>query len=253
MNHHLFARGGGACGSLICALLLLLPTGIALAVAGSGVSSPDTLDSKPPIVSIAYPGGGEIFNGADPETLSWTIAEDSWDGGTPVLLAVFDTGGQIWTDSVAADETGVYTYVWTVTDQNVADARLRIAAADRFGWAASDTSGYFNIKDSATGIGTPQPLVDRLGPIYPNPFNPSTRVSFSLTAPAIIELGVYDTRGRKVALIADGEWQPGSHEVTWNGRNSSGRNMPSGMYLARLQIRGENRSSNHIYRMTLVK
>lgn len=253
MIRTLFARSERFRAAVLCATLLLLPAGSALALTGAGTSAADTLDSKPPVISVAYPVGGEIFTGASPETLSWTISEDSWDGGEPVLLAVFDGGAEVWTDSVAADETGVYTYIWTVTDQNVENARLRVTAADRFGWSDADTSGFFHIKDSATGVPAPLADTDRLGPIYPNPFNPSTVISFTLKADADIRLGVYDARGRKVVSLADGLWRTGVHDVAWNGRDASGRRMPSGMYLARLQIDGADRRSNHIYRMTLVK
>ena len=52
---------------------------------------------------------------------------------------------------------------------------------------------------------------------YPNPFNPKTAIVFTLAAPGRIELGVYDTRGRRVALLARGRYAAGRYSYTFDG------------------------------------
>ena len=69
----------------------------------------------------------------------------------------------------------------------------------------------------------------------PNPFNPSTTISFSLPAECAVRLEVYDVSGRLVARLIDGERRSaGLNNVEWNGRDASGRTAVSGIYVYRL-------------------
>jgi len=72
----------------------------------------------------------------------------------------------------------------------------------------------------------------------PNPFNPQTRLGFSLPAAQSIRLRVYDLQGRLVRELAGGLYPAGSHEVDWNGRDQAGRSVASGTYFARLEADG---------------
>lgn len=50
-------------------------------------------------------------------------------------------------------------------------------------------------------------------------------------------LKVYDVLGREVATLVDGQMAPGRQQVVWNGKSTSGREVPTGIYIARLTIR----------------
>ncbi len=65
---------------------------------------------------------------------------------------------------------------------------------------------------------------------YPNPFNNSTEIRFGLARPARIELVIYDLLGRKVNTIAGGEFAAGEYLVLWDGRDSDGNQVTSGVY-----------------------
>ncbi|MFB0516681.1 MAG: FlgD immunoglobulin-like domain containing protein [Candidatus Neomarinimicrobiota bacterium] len=69
---------------------------------------------------------------------------------------------------------------------------------------------------------------------YPNPFNPETTIQFELPAASNVSVMVYDLAGREVIRLVDGYMEPGYHQTQWNGRNASGQNFPSGIYIARL-------------------
>ncbi len=56
---------------------------------------------------------------------------------------------------------------------------------------------------------------------YPNPFNPETTIGFDLPENAAVLATVYDVRGRKVAVLADGVMQAGSHKLKWNAENQN--------------------------------
>jgi len=75
------------------------------------------------------------------------------------------------------------------------------------------------------------PLPDRieLSDIYPNPFNPSTEISFALPASMVVQLSVFDLHGRVVAELIDGVVQSGWNKVQWNADSHT-----SGMYIVML-------------------
>ena len=74
-----------------------------------------------------------------------------------------------------------------------------------------------------------------LGPNRPNPFNPETRIPFSLAEPGRATLTVHDLRGRLTAVLFEGEADTGSREAVWGGMDRTGRPAPSGLYFVRLR------------------
>lgn len=74
----------------------------------------------------------------------------------------------------------------------------------------------------------------RLSGIVPNPFNPRTRIMFSLDRAERVNVGVYELTGKRVAVLADEQFAAGEHSLLWNGCDMTGRSVPSGTYLVRL-------------------
>jgi len=65
---------------------------------------------------------------------------------------------------------------------------------------------------------------------YPNPFNPSTIIRFNIKSATRVRLEVYNLIGEQVAVLIDGNLDEGIHEVEFDGRN-----IPSGVYVYRLE------------------
>ena len=84
---------------------------------------------------------------------------------------------------------------------------------------------------------------------YPNPFNPQTTVRFELAAAGRARVGVYDITGRFVRGLVEDDFEAGSHESTWDGRDGQGRPVAAGTYLARLFTGG----TVETLRMSLVR
>jgi hypothetical protein len=90
--------------------------------------------------------------------------------------------------------------------------------------------------DDASGeehLATPRA---RLLPARPNPFNPVTTIGYSLREDADIEMAVFDLTGRRVRTLVSGPAYAGDHEVTWNGLDSRGFRVASGVYFYRLRV-----------------
>ncbi len=85
---------------------------------------------------------------------------------------------------------------------------------------------------------TPRLAAPQLLPSYPNPFNGSTTLHFSLPAQQSIDLGVYSLLGQRLATPASGLLAAGIHRIGWDGRDKNGRPLASGVYLYRLRAGG---------------
>nr|MBD3288113.1 T9SS type A sorting domain-containing protein [candidate division KSB1 bacterium] len=99
---------------------------------------------------------------------------------------------------------------------------------------------YHKVEESAgTSVqvknnSTPQTL--NLAQNYPNPFNPETKITYELPENSNVLLEVYNLAGQKVATLVNAQQHAGRQEVIWNGKDFSGIDMPSGVYLYRLHV-----------------
>ncbi|MCC7262649.1 MAG: T9SS type A sorting domain-containing protein [Candidatus Latescibacteria bacterium] len=82
------------------------------------------------------------------------------------------------------------------------------------------------------------PVAFSLQPNYPNPFNPSTTIRFSLPQAGEVELSVYNLMGQRVATLVYGVQEAGAHLLQWDGWDEQGRELASGVYFYRLQVGG---------------
>ena len=70
---------------------------------------------------------------------------------------------------------------------------------------------------------------------YPNPFNPSTNVRYSLTEYSNVRVTIFDVSGRPINHLRDEEQEAGTYNIRWNGTESQGLGVPTGVYFARLE------------------
>ncbi len=84
----------------------------------------------------------------------------------------------------------------------------------------------------------PLPTVTRLNRAFPNPFNPRTTIRFEVSEQAHIQLGIFDVAGRRVKVLVDEILPPGHHEKLWDGRDSRGSGVASGVYFLRMESPG---------------
>jgi hypothetical protein len=85
-----------------------------------------------------------------------------------------------------------------------------------------------SIDDKSTGFQSPSGI--ELHQNFPNPFNPTTEISFRLAVASNVKLSVFDLLGREVALLVNEKKAPGTHQVTFDASTFS-----TGIYLYQLQ------------------
>lgn len=102
-----------------------------------------------------------------------------------------------------------------------------------------------SVQEAAAGV----PNTFELSQNHPNPFNPQTRIAYSLPKAGRVSLEIYNTLGQQVRTLVQAHQPVGSHSVSWDGKNDLGALVPSGIYFYRLQAGGQTM----MRKMTLLK
>ncbi len=166
------------------------------------------------LLSEGFPNGQVIFN--MPASGGSGARIPSVEGGTLVQI----------------DESGSLSR-WYVEVDIVAEGTTMVSAK----WTA------------ASGEPLPSNAGLVLHPGFPNPFNPSTNLSYSLPERGHVRVAIIDLRGREVALLVDEYQESGEHSVVWNAMNRSGQALPSGTFIAHVSSGGVIRTT----KITLAK
>ena len=87
--------------------------------------------------------------------------------------------------------------------------------------------------DNVDDDGLTLPVEFAISALYPNPFNSTVRIKYTVPSTTLVSIKLYDIRGSLVDEIVNGVHNSGQHTVTWN---ASG--IPSGIYFARMEAGG---------------
>ncbi|MFC1509421.1 T9SS type A sorting domain-containing protein [Candidatus Omnitrophota bacterium] len=79
------------------------------------------------------------------------------------------------------------------------------------------------------------PAIYNLGNNYPNPFNPSTTIEFQIPAHSEVSIKIYNLQGQKIRDLVEKDFEPGFHQIEWNGLDSMGKTVATGMYLIHMK------------------
>lgn len=83
------------------------------------------------------------------------------------------------------------------------------------------------------------PSIPQINSNYPNPFNPSTTIEYSIPQTGRVKLSIYNIRGQKVKTMINGDMEKGQHRIVWNGRDDGNRSVASGVYFIRIEAAGK--------------
>jgi hypothetical protein len=170
-----------------------------------------------------------VLSNLGPETLSGSI-------NYPPQMNLFLGGESIANGgnySLPPSSTGIFSLVYEA-GESVADfeGNLMITTNDP---ALPEINLEINLTAAVSNENAINPSVNALYANYPNPFNPSTTISFSLKNPSQTCLSIYNLKGQLVKTLLDTELSAGTHILQWNGQDENSRPVASGVYLYRIQ------------------
>lgn len=103
------------------------------------------------------------------------------------------------------------------------------------------TSSGDVFQSQAVDVRTPRDVL-ALSQNQPNPFNPSTRIDYSLPVASMVDIAVFDVAGRRVATLVAGPRPAGRGSIVWQGRDDDGQSVASGIYVCRMVANGDVRT-----------
>jgi DNA-binding beta-propeller fold protein YncE len=209
------------------------PSAMAFAANGSGIAvvtnaGDQTVSifdpsNRPIAVMVSGLGARQVDRGA---LITWMTTAEPGVAGYHVLRADgLDAGYRRITEApVAARGVGAsYSFV----DESVRPARtyfyklevvLQREASKEFGPVEFTYLAQFALRQNA-----------------PNPFNPATRIAFTIPEACRVQLFIYDAAGRQIKALVDRRLQADHYEVLWDGTNNRGTRVASGVYFYRLE------------------
>ncbi len=175
----------------------------------------------------AEPGPGRV-------TLRWETASEVDNVGFNVLRATERDGvyTKINADLIPGAGTTTQPHTYTYVDEHIT-AGLYFYKLEAV--ATNGDKQYSPIVEVR-----PVPAVFALASGYPNPMTHSSKIAFQLPREANVSLRIYNMAGREVAVLHEGVLGAGFYTKTWNGTDSDGRTVGSGVYFVRMDAQGFN-------------
>lgn len=192
-----------------------------------------------------------VINANNVVQLQWTTQTETNNLGFVVYRSMQDDLANATPVSALIEGTNtsqIQNYVYR--DHNLEDEGLY------YYWLESrniDGSNMFYGPVSVTydypdAVAPDMPLVQGINNVYPNPFNPSTTISFSITKDSQTSLVIYNHRGQMVRTLTDKFLPKGQYKVSWDGRDERGQSCSSGIYYMRM-VSGKESSNRKLVLM----
>jgi len=112
------------------------------------------------------------------------------------------------------------------------DTRMVLSDTDANALESSFISSAWTVGDNT--LNNEQPLEYALSANYPNPFNPSTTIDYSIATASDVSIVVYDMMGREIRTLVADFATPGSYSVVWDSKNNEGLSVSAGMYVYKM-------------------
>jgi len=180
-------------------------------------------------IAVEYDSEGlEFVNFAENSTFSKYLVFGPYFNRSPNTMDITVCNLTLAATSSESEHLGVLTFK-ILDSEKISASVVGFHLADSK-WKAEALVGPDLGKTS--GIRIPVPTYRNwLGNASPNPGNPTITLKYELAIPADVVIAVYSVSGRRIATLVSGLVSAGAREVTWDGRNDSGREVASGTYL----------------------
>ncbi len=263
-NHIAFNAGDGVritagIGNSVVSNRIFANNDLGIDIGGNGATVNDTEDSDdganrfqnhPEIIDVGLSGSELVLtysvdsapaNSTYPLTVQFFQADERGQGrthlGEHTYREVDFSSGQVSTnlgtvDGIAADDKLVATATDAAGNTSEFSPPASIRVITTVAEKAPQVPGTFLVHQN-----------------YPNPFNPETAIEFELSAPAKVELNIYNILGTKIRTLVDDSLSAGPHRAIWDGRDSNGLEVSSAIYLYHFKTA----TSSEVRKMTLLR
>ncbi len=160
-------------------------------------------------------------------TLSWQTSHEVNNHGFDIYRSYSEFGNyqKINEERIPGSSNADYSFI---------DTNVKAGVLYYYKIVDYDASGK-SYEHGPVTMSIPVPKEFMLSQNYPNPFNPSTRVQYELPEQEHVKIHIYNMLGQLVTTLIDDVQEAGYYELVWNGRNQSGLDVATGIYLYRLQ------------------
>jgi hypothetical protein len=162
---------------------------------------------------------GDLCVGATVFTGQFPIVVTAWAGNEEMEISGFKTANPIDLKLYSTKYKAVYPLIAEFRNEQE---------------AVFDNANYSVAKHVSTG-GNVLPDTYALGNNYPNPFNPTTVIPYQLPEDTRVRITVYNMLGQEVAVLVDEFQLANFHRISWKGKDTRGKSVPSGVYIYRLE------------------
>jgi hypothetical protein len=212
----------------------------------SDASDADIKDESASVFTIANPGitvvtpnGGEKWTSSETKEIIWTSKDIS-----NVKIDYTTNNGTSWISILNSISANTTSYLWTVPTITSISCKLRISDVDN-SRISDESNGLFEISlpvgiENEMNGSIPEKYL--LLQSYPNPFNPSTVISYELPSTTFISLKVYNVLGEEVSTLVNEVKSAGRYKIVFNAGNIS-----SGIYFYVLQTANFVQSKKMIF------
>ncbi len=187
------------------------------------------------LIYLTSPGGQTVVltdeNGGSGEDYRETVFDDEAE------IAIADgeppfTGSFIPTEPLAAFDGANAQGTWTLYIADMASGDV----GELLGWEIVVTQLLAADEPTIIGAADEYALLGN----FPNPFNSSTVIRYSIPRAMPVSLSLYNVLGQQVRSLVQANREAGIYTITWDGRSENGMNAPSGLYLIRLESPNHN-------------
>jgi hypothetical protein len=198
-----------------------------------------SLDNLSPSVPSAFIAAYNTGNG---NTLAWDASPDA----DFQYFRVYRSSNPNFVPSPATLVHSTIATGWVDPDHDGGPIYYKVTALDYSGNESGPASPGIVTAIGEAGV----PKSFAVYPCVPNPFNPTTTIRYDVAVGGgVVTLRVYDVAGRVVTTLVDGALVAGTRTVTWNGRDSGGAPVASGVYFYRFTAPGYSQT----HKMVLLK
>ncbi len=198
------------------------------------------MDTDPQFTTVLYNLDSLVQYTSDMRNPDVAVPADHTAGSTPIVDFSTGQGYPIINWPIANDLTYANNALMTAGSDGLPLGDLNWYPDKKADWEANKDqyiAALHDIIDNPTAVATNKAVADQfvLAQNYPNPFNPTTNIAFSLEKPLEVDLTVYNMLGQKVKQLISKKMTAGSHAVKWDGTNTVGHKVVSGVYFYKLE------------------